>query len=237
MSKEMDLSSMTKPKLHELCKESKLRNYSKYAKPKLIELLEENGYKNVAENNDKKKSKTVTSKPRFMGLSTKLERYINCDDFKTELLSLGEDASDDKIIEIFKSKIDEFITSEDLTPEDYKKYINKHGDITVLLELNNSRPKFKLSNYSEDELYKELAIFKFKTDDTININIVKKAKKSIIKYNKELAADNKSDKSDKKTSNKSTKKSKTTTKSSSKPEEEEEEKDELEEEEEEEEEE
>ena len=191
----MDLEKMTNPELKQLCKDNKIKNYSKYTKDKLIEVLVEAGIKNVpskTETKAKSKAKVdkVTSeasapksppKPRVESIAKKLERFITLDNYKVRLGELSKNAIDDDIEALIMDDVKSFIKSESVNKDDLARYIDKYGPIKAVALYLKSGKSATLKDLSEESINEKLAYFIYKTDITTYANIIKKFRKYLVK--------------------------------------------------------
>lgn len=191
----MDLEKMTNPELKQLCKDNKIKNYSKHPKDKLIEVLVEAGIKNVpskTETKSKSKAKVgkVTGeastskappKPRVESIAKKLERFITLDDYKVRLGELSKNAIDDDIEALIMDDVKSFIKSESVNKDDLARYIDKYGPIKAVALYLKSGKSATLKDLSEESINEKLAYFIYKTDVTTYANIIKKFRKYLVK--------------------------------------------------------
>jgi hypothetical protein len=216
--------SMTKPELLEVCKKVGLKNCSKLKKQDIIDKLDEAGVKKTQAEPVKKVSakgkkkvqddSTSSAKPRVDSLSQKLAKYIDVNDFEEEIKKLTPESTEEDALVIVQKEVDEFINNDDLTYEDYRKYIDKHspGPIEVQKSIADANKKLNIKDLSIEEIYKKLAVFYYKTDMAVKSALLKKILKRSVTLNKP-----------KKVAEPKAKSSKKTTKSKKEPEEEEEE--------------
>jgi hypothetical protein len=176
----MDLSKLSKINLQSMCKEREIKGYSKLKKEDLITMLVKHGVENTPDIPDTKESslkKPREVKPRMEKLSKKLEKSLSVDDYKTELDKLTEESEDKDILVLIQDKVDEFITSEELTAADFKKYVDEYGVMDALVEYLVIQPK--VSKLTADEIYNKLAVFLYKKDTSIADSLIKKFRKCI----------------------------------------------------------
>lgn len=179
----MDLSKLSKTILHGMCKEHEIKGYSKLKKEDLIALLVKHGVENVADTKSESSPKKPREvKPRMEKISKKLEKSLSGDDYKDDLSKLTEESTDQDILALVKDKVDEFITSEELTAADFKKYVDEYGVMDALVEYLVVEPK--ITKLTADEIYYKLAVFLYKKDTSITDSLIKKFRKYIAAMNK-----------------------------------------------------
>lgn len=184
MSEEYDMKAMKKNELMELCKTKGLKNYSKRKKDEVIALLEGIGMKNVPkplsdltkkvmEDNAKKRA------ARAVALNIKLEKNIDMAPYKKQIASLTKDTTDETIMEMLQEKVDEFIQSDVVDNGDRVRYLHKYGPFKAYLEYMTANPKTKFEKMEEEEIYRTLSIFIYKTDMSNKVNLIKKVRRTI----------------------------------------------------------
>ncbi len=173
----MDLTKKKKSDLTAMCKERKLKDYSKLKKEELIELLVKDGVKHVVEEKPKKEKEESEKKPRFEGLEKKLASYIDLSKYKEEILKLDVNAPDKEFVNLFKDEYADFLESRE--EEDYKRYVDKYGGVKAIVEYLTLPKHEKISKLSVEELYKVLALYVFGKDTAVYSVLLKKARKVI----------------------------------------------------------
>ena len=195
----MNFSTLKRTELIEICKNNNIKGYSKLAKKEIIEVLNKTSPLTVVEakENDSVDTTAVVSTEnnvpkavKVENLGKKLERSIPVDLYKNKLEELEPDADDEQILNIFKDKVDTFIKSDDITNEEYKRYVTKYGILEAIQDYNNMDEArcTKLLHKSENDIYKSLARLIYKNDANITENLLKKFRKSLTIMHKNKAA-------------------------------------------------
>jgi hypothetical protein len=186
------MGEITKNMLTTLCKQNGIKNYSKMKKDQLIELLEENKVKipNTTENSPEKKSKATTkakpkeNKQRFEKLDKKLAKAIDTEEYMDNLKDFKETIPEIDVKILLEKEIKDFINSDTLKEEDYKKYVDSKGFAVVLVDYLKSNKTDKLKGLTVEQLYKLLASFIYNDDTDVIGPLVKKFQKCVVTLNK-----------------------------------------------------
>ena len=193
----MNFSTLKRTELIEICKNNNIKGYSKLAKKEIIEVLNKTSPLTVVEAKENDSVDTAVSTEnnapkaaKIENLGKKLERSIPVDLYKDKLEELEPDADDNQILDIFKDKVDTFIKSDEITSEEYKRYVTKYGVLEAIQAYNNIDEArcTKLLHKSENDIYKALAKLIYKNDTDITENLLKKFRKSLTIMHKNKAA-------------------------------------------------
>jgi hypothetical protein len=202
----MELKKLKVGELKLICKDKGIKQFSKKPKPELIDELTEK-FSDLSFITDKYIASLVDAKPkkaadtsdsepvvRTKTLSKKLEEYIDPANYKDQFDKL-DDTEFEAMFNIVKGKLPDFITSENVGIDDYKKYINSKDWMKITLDYEK---KNTLSNKYE-ERYAELAKFAYKQeikkfvstdakDKPVYYALLKKFKNAAIKNKKPTKA-------------------------------------------------
>jgi len=207
----MDLNKLTNDKLNVLCKDNKIKGYSKLKKAEKIEKLREIGVTNFDEESveksvknslnelPSKKTKVVKkekkelvevkekkeTKPRNEKLDKKIIKLFDEDRYKNNLLELKEEPSRAYVLNMLSNDITKFIDKS--SDKEIREVVDKFG-VSSLISYQKAKKDQRLFDKSEQEIYKILALYLVMNDPLASdplIKVVIKAYHRIIKSSAE----------------------------------------------------